>query len=215
MTNNIKFNAETRLQFGGSAAKKIKRQGMVPAIIYGKDGNNIHISIDRKSVEQEYFKGNLQSIIAEINLDNKIIKVIAHKIELDPVSDAPIHIDFFNAESSKIKAQVKVIFINKDKSIGLKRGGFLNIVKRKISVICDNGAKIPNIIEFDATNLRVGSKVRCSDIELPSGIALNLKSDSLIASITGRASKEDKENAGSENSPAKTDDKKASTAAKK
>ena len=214
MTNNIKFNAEKRLQFGGSATKKIKRQGMIPAIIYGKDGNNTHISIDKKSVEQEYFKGNLQSIIAEISLDNKIIKAIAHKIELDPVSDAPIHIDFFNAESGKIKAQIKVIFTNKDKSIGLKRGGFLNIVKRKISVLCDNGIEIPNVIEFDATNLRVGSKVRCSDIELPSGIALNLKSDSLIASITGRASKEDKENANGDNSPAKTDDKKATTAKK-
>lgn len=186
------FNAEPRQKTGTLATKKLRRTSRIPAVIYSNEtSGSINISVDVKQFEQEYFKGNLQTTIVEILLEGKTIKAISHKIELDPVTDRPIHIDFFNCNQEYFKAQPKVTFTNTDKSPGLKRGGFLNVVKRKIKVICKAGTEVPAEVFYDISNLRVAQKVRALDLVLPEGVTLETKSEALIASITGRASKED------------------------
>ncbi|NBV06260.1 MAG: 50S ribosomal protein L25/general stress protein Ctc [Proteobacteria bacterium] len=187
--SNIVLKAEKREKLGSSEAKKIKRTGKIPAVIYSAKGN-INLIIDSKEFEHEYYKGNAQTSVVEIEIAGKKTKVIAHKIELDPVSDHPIHVDFLNCEEAKaIRAQPKINFINQDKSPGLKKGGFLNIVLRKVSVVCENIKSIPEKIDVDVGAMQVGQKIRGNDLHLPAGVKLAANGKFLIASIVGRVSK--------------------------
>ena len=189
--SSFQLKAEKREKFGSLEARKIKKAGKLPAVIYSKNGN-INVAFDKREFEIEFKKGNIQTRIVEIELAGKKIKAIAHKIELDPVSDTVIHVDFLNCdEARKIKAQTKINFSNQDKSAGLKKGGFLSIRMRKLEVICDSEDKIPQTIDFDITNLQVGQKVRAEQIKLPAGVKFAKKDNFLIASITGRGKMEE------------------------
>lgn len=219
---SIVLKAEVREQVGSLASKKIKRQGLIPAVIYSKE-KNINISLDSREFEQQYFKGVTLTSVIDLEISGKKTRVIAHKIDLDPVSDRPVHIDFMICENNKpIRAKPKINFSNQDKSPGLKKGGFLHIVARSLEVLCDGEKSIPQSIEADVSTLHVGNKFRASNLKLPSGVNLVKKGDFLIASIIGRGkSDEDKTattatatpTAGATATPAKAEDKK--TEAKK
>lgn len=188
---SITLKAEKREQLGTAASRRLKTSGRIPAVIYAKDGN-VNLSVDGREFEAEYFKGDLQATVVELDLDGKKTKVIAHKIEVDPVSDRPVHIDFFGCDNSKkIRAKAKIQFTNRDKSLGLKRGGLLNITARKVEVVCDNEKSIPQTIAVDAGSLHIGHKVRASDLNLPAGVKLTRKDNFLVASITGRGKSEE------------------------
>jgi len=187
---SVVLKAEKRENLGSSAARKIKREGRIPAVIYAKDGN-VNLSIDTREFEHEYFKGASLTSVVELELGGKKIKVIAHKIELDPVSDRPVHVDFLNCDSNKeIRAKPKLVFINQDKSPGLKKGGFLHIVLRKVEVICDNAKAIPDKIEIDVGAMQVGHKIRAENLKLPAGVKL-AKKTFLVASVIGRGKAEE------------------------
>lgn len=188
----IELKAEKRENLGSLQAKKIKRSGRIPAVIYSKDGN-INLSLNTREFEVEYFKGNSKSSVIELDLDGKKIKVIAHTIDLDPVSDRPVHVDFLICGKTGIKAQPKLNFINKDKSIGLKRGGFLHVALRKVTVICDSQEAVPASIDVDVSSLQSGDKIRGADLNLPKGVKVASKKSFLIASIIGRAGKAEEE----------------------
>jgi len=188
---SVILKGEIREQTGSHASKKVKRNNLIPAVIYGKESNT-DIAVDLKEFESLYTKGVALTTVVEIDLNGKKVKVIAHKIDLDPVTDRPIHIDFFNCDSnSEIRAKPKLVFSGKEKSIGLKRGGFLNVVLRRVEVVCENSAAIPHEIDIDASKLSIGAKVRSENIELPKGVRFYKKSSFLIASITGRGKSDD------------------------
>jgi large subunit ribosomal protein L25 len=191
---SISLKAEKREQTGSAAAKKIKRSGQLPAIIYSKKGN-VNVSLSSHEFEREYYKGDTLASIIELDLDGTKLKVTAHKIELDPVSDRPIHIDFFDCKETKgILAKPKLTFVNKDKSPGLKKGGFLHIALRRTEVSCDSD-NVPTEITIDAGTLHINSKVRAEDVTLPKGVSFTKKGNFLIASITGRGKSEEEESA--------------------
>ncbi len=109
---SVVFKAEKRENLGTSASRKIKREGRIPAVIYDAAGN-VNLSLDVKEFEHEYFKGSALTSVVELELGGKKLKVIAHKIELDPVSDRPVHVDFLHCEKDKpVRAQPKLVFIN-------------------------------------------------------------------------------------------------------
>ncbi len=183
---SVVLKAEKREKLGSLETKKIKRLGRIPAVIYSKNGN-INFSVDVKEFEHEYFKGNVLTSIFEIDLDGKKLKVVAHKVELDPVSDHPIHIDFMNfQESNGIRLKPKLNFTNQDKSPGLKKGGFLHIVLRKVEVICDSEKSVIEKIDIDVGALQVTQKIRSNYLVLPAVVKIAKKGNFLIASITGR-----------------------------
>lgn len=191
--SSFQLKAEKREKLGSLEARRIKNAGRIPAVIYSKNGN-INISVDKREFEIEFSKGNIQTRIAEIEVAGKKIKAIAHKIELDPVSDHPIHIDLLNCEENKgFKAQSKLNFVNRDKSPGLKKGGFLHIVLRKVEVVTDKADAIPESITVDVGSMQVGSKIRGNDLKLPAGVKLTKNNNFLIASVTGRGNKEEVE----------------------
>jgi large subunit ribosomal protein L25 len=188
---SITLKAEKREQLGTAESRKLKNAGRIPAVIYAKSGN-INLSLDTRDFETEYFKGILPVSVIELDFAGKKTKVIAHKIDLDPVSDRPVHVDFLGCDDSKvIRAKPKFSFVNQEKSLGLKKGGVLNIVLRRVEVVCDNEKSIPTTIEIDIAPLHIGSKVRASDLKLPAGVKLLKKSNFLIASITGRGKSDD------------------------
>ncbi len=188
---SVVLKAEKREILGTSAARKMKREGNIPAVIYSKDGN-INLSLNAREFEHEYSKGTILTSVVELDFNGKKTKVIAHKVDLDPVSDHPVHVDFFDCEKEKvIRAQPKIVFTNLDKSPGVKKGGFLHTVLRRTTVICENGATIPEKLEFDASNLHLGYKVRAENLTLPKGVKLAKKDNFLIASLIGRGKSEE------------------------
>jgi large subunit ribosomal protein L25 len=192
---NLVLKAEKREKLGSLEAKKIKKAGKIPAVIYSPKGN-INLTIDAKEFGHEYFKGTSLTSVIELEVAGKKTKVIAHKVELDPVSDHPIHVDFLNCDEAKIvRAQPKINFVNQDKSPGLKRGGFLNVVLRKVAVLCEGTKNIPEKIDVDVGSMFVGQKIRGNDLQLPEGVKLAENGKFLIASIVGRVSKTDAEEA--------------------
>jgi large subunit ribosomal protein L25 len=188
---SILINAQNRENIGTASAKKIKKTGKIPAVIY-EDKANINLSIDLKEFEVHYFKGQSLTSLIEINVDGKKHKVIAHKIELDPVTDRPIHVDFMACKNEKeIRAKPKLIFSNQEKSPGLKKGGMLHIVLRRLEVLCNSEKNIPSSIEIDVGSMHLGTKIRAKDLKLPEGVKLFNKNNFLIGSIIGRGKSEE------------------------
>ena len=148
--------------------------------------------MDQREFEREYHKGICLTTIAEIEIEGKKVKAIAHKIETDPVTDRPTHIDFFNVDENKVaRAKPKLVFAGKDKSPGLKKGGFLHTVLRRAELICKDLNAIPHELEVDASKLHLGDKITSDSIKLPAGTEFAKKSAFLIASITGRGKSEE------------------------
>jgi large subunit ribosomal protein L25 len=193
--HNFVLNAQKREILGKRESRRIKNSGKIPAVIYSKSGN-INISLDDKEFCHQYFKGGALTSVAEINFDNKKIKAVAHKIDLDPVTDHPVHVDFITCEDKKdIRFKPSLNFINQDKSPGLKKGGFLHVVLRKVEAICKDAKFIVDKIDIDTSSMQVGHKVRSSNLKLPEGVSLLKKADFSIASIIGRGSKSEDESA--------------------
>lgn len=192
MTFNLK--ASLRNKIGSADSRRIRNNGQIPAVIYsgtGNGSNNINIAVDAKDLEQQYFKGNIFTTTVEIELDGKKIKAIPHKIELHPVTDKPIHVDFVEfTKNQTVKAKPKLKFTNQDKSPGLKKGGFLHIVLRKIEVLCPADS-IPETIEIDVGRAQVGSKIKSDNLTLPANVKLAKKGSFIVASIIGRGSKDE------------------------
>lgn len=185
MTYNL--SADSREKLGTSESRRIRNQGKIPAVIYQK-GENLNITIPTKEFEIEYFKGSVESKFAKLSLNGKAINVIASNIELDPVTDRPIHVDFIDCDSaSTIKAKLKIKLLNSDKSVGLKKGGFLNFVARKVEVTCKSINNIPEAIEIDITKLEIGQKITAKDLVMPENVTLTNKSNFLVLSMIGRA----------------------------
>lgn len=188
MSINFDLKADLRNKSGSAESRRIRKSGNIPAVIYD-NGNNTQVSVPSKEFESEYFKGNIFTTIINLDIAGKASKVITNKIDLDPITDRPSHITFIKAEE-RVKAKVKVNFLNKDKSPGLKRGGFLHITARKVNLLCPVN-EVPTEVVVDIAKMRVGEKIRSKDIQLPANVAFVAKKEFNVASITGRGNKED------------------------
>jgi large subunit ribosomal protein L25 len=208
MTSNFDLKADLRKVLGSADSRRIRKAGQIPATISTKDGKSTHIVVDAKELEHEYLKGNIFTTIVNIELDGKKFTTIPNKIDLNPVTDRPVHVDFIRFEKSeKVKSKIKIEFINKEKSPGLKKGGFLHVVLRKIELLCDQNS-IPEAIEVDIGSLQVGSKIRSEDLKLPEGVSLIKNNNAIIGSIIGRGSKSDDEDKATTEGAAPSADKK-------
>jgi large subunit ribosomal protein L25 len=163
------FATEERKGSGTGSSRAIRRDGKIPAVVYGFN-ENYSISIDYKEFLKEYHKSNLLSKLYDMQVGKKKLKVIPREVQIDPVSDNPIHIDFqLIKEDVPVKISVRVKVINQDKSPGIKRGGVLNIVKRIIRLNCIP-KKIPEFLEVDVSGFEIGQNVHISDLKLEDGV---------------------------------------------
>ena len=162
----------------------LRIKGDIPAIIYGGSEKNQKISLRKKNVKNLIEKENFLSNIISINLDGKSENVLPKELVWDPISDEPIHIDFLRiVKGSTVVLEIPVKFINNDKSPGLKRGGVLNIVRRKVELKCPTG-NIPKELIVDLDNLDIGSSIKISSIKLPENVVPTIQGrDFVVATV--------------------------------
>jgi large subunit ribosomal protein L25 len=147
--------------------------------------------VDYKSITQQLHTGHFQSTIFMLDLDGKKTRVIPRQVQLDPIRDFPIHVDFMRVgEHSLVTVEVPVRFLNEAVSPGIKRGGILNIVRHEIPVRCPADA-IPEHFDVDLTGLEIGDSVHISAIKLPEGVKPTItERDFTVATIVGRTAEE-------------------------
>ena len=178
--------ASARPRAGKGAARHVRREGKVPGVIYGDNKETQIIAIDDNSLRKVIARGKFLTTVFEINVDGKKSRVIPRDVQLDPVKDFPLHVDFQRiGVGSRLRVNVPVKFINELASPGLKRGGVLNIVRHDVEVTCP-ADKIPAFFEFDLTGLEIGRSIHISATTLPDGVKTAIKDrDFTIATIAG------------------------------
>ena len=162
----------------------IRINGNVPGIIYGGKDQNQKISISKKSLKIFIEKENFLSNIISLNVDGKTQNVLPKEIKYHILTDEPIHVDFLRVVPGvKIRIEVPVQFINHEKSPGLKRGGVLNIVRRKVELRCPS-EKIPESLVIDLDGIDIGESFKISSINLETDVAPTIKGrDFVIATL--------------------------------
>ena len=175
---NIRNN-ETKGQLNA-----IRDNGNVPAIIYGGKDENQKISISKKLLKTLIEKENFLSSIISLNVDGKIQNVLPREVKYDILSDEPTHVDFLRVlPGVKIKIEVPVNFVNHEKSPGLKRGGVLNIVRRKVELKCPS-EKIPENLTLDLDGIDIGESFKISSVKLDTEVTPTIQGrDFVIATL--------------------------------
>jgi len=162
----------------------LRVNGNVPAIIYGGTEKNQKISLSKKEVKILIEKENFLSNIIKLSIDGKAENVLPREITYDIVTDEPTHIDFLRiVKGGKVILEIPVKFINHDNSPGLKRGGVLNIVRRRVELKCPT-ENIPNELVVDLENKDIGESFKISSIQLPEGVAPTIQGrDFVVATL--------------------------------
>jgi len=184
--------AEVRQELGTGASRALRRKGRVPATLYGAGNKPMSISVKENEITKLYRRHGFTSIIIDMDIDGKNHKVLPKSVDLHPITDIVSHVDFVFLDKKIQKVDVPVIFEGRERAICVKRGGFFNIIMRKLPLFCNVG-NIPLNIELEVSSMQVGDSIRAKDIKLPEGCSLTSKKDLVIASITGRGSKSDAE----------------------
>ena len=150
--------------------RSLRLNGNIPGIVYGGTGKNEKITVSKKTLKSLIDKENFLSNIITLNLDGKPQNVLPREITYNVISDEPTHIDFLRVvQGVKIRIEVPVQFVNHEQSPGLKRGGVLNIVRRKIELKCPS-EKIPEAITIDLDGIDIGESFKISSIKLEEGV---------------------------------------------
>ena len=162
----------------------LRNSGNVPAIIYGGEAQNEKISISKKTLKSLIVNENFLSSIIALNVDGKTQKVLPREIKYDIISDEPTHVDFLRIVAGvKVRIEVPVKFLNHEKSPGLKRGGVLNIVRRKVELKCPS-EKIPENLVIDLDGVDIGESFKISSINLDSDVTPTIQGrDFVIATL--------------------------------
>ena len=162
---------------------KLRASGLVPAILYGGKDANQNISVEKKAIKNIINSDTFLSKVLELDIDGKKEKVIPRDIAFHVVSEEPIHIDFMRIiAGKKIVIEIPVKFINHPDSPGLKRGGVLNIVRRKVELKCP-GENIPDDITVDLAGTDIGTSVKISSVNLAENVAPTIDRDFVIATV--------------------------------
>tara|TARA_Y100000590_G_scaffold450860_1_gene591231 strand:- start:72 stop:821 length:750 start_codon:yes stop_codon:yes gene_type:complete len=163
---------------------KLRDNGFVPGVLYGGSEQNKRISLDKNSIKNLIISENFFSAILNLNIDGKEEKVLPRDISFDPLSDEPTHIDFLRiVKGAKLALEIPVKFINSEKSPGLKKGGVLNIVRRKVELKCPIET-IPSELVVDLDNTEIGTSIKISSIKLPENVVPTIQGrDFVVATV--------------------------------
>lgn len=175
MSETLKLAAETRDRAGKGASRAVRRTGRVPAVIYGAGEAATPIHVEEKLLVRQLSTGHFMNSVVEIEIGGgKAIRTLPRDVQFHPVSDRPIHVDFFRLQgNSVITVEVPVHFADEDKSPGMKRGAVLNIVRHELQLDCPSNA-IPDQIEISLAGLDVGDSIHISAVTLPKGVVSHI-----------------------------------------
>ena len=169
MSDQLTLTAETRERAGKGASRALRREGRVPAVIYGGKEEPLTIHVEEKLLMKQLMTGHFMNSVVEVTVAGKALRTLPKDVAFHPVTDRPLHVDFLRlSKDSTVHVEVPVKFINEEASPGLKRGGVLNIVRHEIELICDAN-KMPDDILIDVTGFDVGDSIHISNVTLPEG----------------------------------------------
>jgi large subunit ribosomal protein L25 len=193
MTALAQLTAETRTGQGKGVARELRRNAKIPAVLYGKGVTPTSLALSLNEVTLQYRKGRFTSRLLELKLDGKAVKALPHEVQFHPVTDQIEHVDFIKVDgSTEIRVKVPVKFLNSEKSVGIKRGGVLNVVRHDIEFLC-KADSIPTTIEINIADKDIGDSIHINDVTLPSGVKPTIKRNFTIATIAGRSAADEAE----------------------
>ena len=170
MTEIHRLAGETRTRVGKGAAREDRRNGRVPAIVYGAGKDPSSVTLPENEVKRELNTGAFYSTLYDLEIDGDKTRVLPRDVQFHPVTDRPEHIDFLRVSArTKVHVNVPVHFINEEESPGLERGGVLNVVRHEVEFYCRADA-IPSFIEVDLAGLEIGDGCHISMVKLPDGV---------------------------------------------
>ena len=184
MADIITLVAEQRQRSGKGTAREARRNGRIPAIIYGNKEKPVSITVERRLLEQELGKSGFFIRLLDVDIGGTKHRVLPRDTQYHPVTDVPMHVDFLRYSADrKITIEVPVHFLNEAESPGLKSGGVINIVRHTIAVLC-TADQIPDAFEVDLAGLEIGDSVHASTLALPQGVELTITDrDFTVATI--------------------------------
>ena len=185
MAETTTFSAEARAASGKGGARRLRRAGRVPGVIYGEKKEQQFISLEARLLKRALGDPHFHSTLCTLQLDGEEVRTLPREIQVHPVTDEPIHADFERvSRGSKVTVTVRVHFVNEEASPGLRRGGVLNIVRREVEIVCPADS-IPSEIVVDLAGFDINDSLHISNAALPPGVQPTITDrDFTIATIS-------------------------------
>lgn len=187
MGATYELSATVREKVGKGAARSVRRQDMIPAVIYGGNQPPLAIALPQREMTLKIYAGGFYTTVAEISVNGEKIKTLPRDFQIDPMTERPIHIDFLRVlPGSSITVEVPVQFANESQAPGIRRGGVLNVVRHRVELIVPVDS-IPEKIVADLTGLEINDSLHISSIPLPEGVRPTIDRDFTVATIAAPA----------------------------
>lgn len=169
MSEQLTLSAETRERAGKGASRAMRREGRVPAVVYGNKEEALAIHVEEKALMKALNGGHFMNSVVMIDVGGTTARTLPKDVQFHPVTDRPLHVDFLRiSEHSQVQVAVPIRFTGEEESRGLKRGGVLNAVRHELELVCD-AAEIPDEIEISLAGLDIGDSLHISAVTLPKG----------------------------------------------
>ena len=169
MSEQLTLSAETRERAGKGASRVLRREGRVPAVVYGNNEEPLSIHLEEKALVKALSTGHFMNSVVMIDAGGSPARTLPKDVQFHPVTDRPLHVDFLRiSEHSKVHVAVPIRFTDEEGSKGLKRGGVLNSVRHELELVCD-AAEIPEEIQISLAGLDIGDSIHISHVKLPAG----------------------------------------------
>ena len=167
---SYELKAEARERVGKGSSRELRRNGFIPAVIYGDKQSPLAIALSTNEVTKRIHAGGFMTTVATIDVNGEKIQVLPKDYQLDPVRDFTMHVDFLRvSKNTEVTVDVPVHFINEEKSPGIKVGGVLNIVRHAVELLCPAN-DIPEFLTVDLTGAKIGDSLHISAVKLPAGV---------------------------------------------
>lgn len=189
---SFKIKTEKRDVFGKNASRRLRREGMIPAILYGGDASNVPLTLRKQDVFMILRSDTGENTVFQVSFDSEIRDVMIKELQKDPVTDEILHVDFVHIAMDKV-IRVSVPVMSVGEAVGVKaEGGFIDFITREVEVECFP-KDIPEHIEIDISSLHLRQSFKVEDIILPEGVKLITSSDTILVMIEVPVKEEEKE----------------------
>jgi large subunit ribosomal protein L25 len=169
MSEQLTLPAEARERAGKGASRALRREGRVPAVIYGEKKEPLSVHVEEKLLAKMLSTGHFMNSVVMVEVSGKANRTLPKDVQFHPVTSRPIHVDFLRiGEHAQVNVNVPVRFVDEEQSPGLKRGGVLNVVRHELELVCD-ASKIPDEIVISLAGLDIGDAIHISQVSLPEG----------------------------------------------
>lgn len=191
MSTHIQMTAASRDRAGKGNARATRRTGKVPAVIYGDNKPPVLVALENIQIVKALHSGNLFTHLCDLDVEGTRHLVLARDVQLHPVKDTPIHVDFLRvSEKTVITVEVPLHIVNDEKSPAVKAGGVLNLVVHSLEVSC-RADQIPESIDIDVSKLKIAESIKVSDLKLPENVKATLDADAAVLTVTAPSDEND------------------------